>query len=260
MRAGARFALSDAPGAERDLELAKKGQPGIAAEALMMRARRLLRSSDNRAARALMAEVDRRFPKEAPAADAGYLGAWLDLQGGRYPEAVKAFEEFEQKHPSSKKRDEAGWFRALALFRLGRYPESADALDALAEDFPRSGLVPQARYWAVRSRQLGLPKADPAALAQGYEAIVGSFPGSFYAQLSIERLRELGQEPPPLFSGPPRKLAAKMPAELGLALLLAQTGLFRDAAEEASSRLAAVRGSDQALKFGHALQSLGRVR
>ncbi|MHB8875518.1 MAG: lytic transglycosylase domain-containing protein [Myxococcaceae bacterium] len=257
VRAGARFALLDTAGGEKDLDLAQKGQPAVAAEALMMRARRLLRSSDNRAARALMAEVARRFPKESVAADAGYLGAWLDLQAGRHLDAIKAFEEFEQKHPSSRKRDEAGWFRALALFRLGRHPECALALEALASAFPRSSLVPQARYWATRSRQLGLPKADAADIAPGYEAIVGSFPGSFYAQLSIERLRELGRTPPPLFTGPPRTLPSKVPPELSLALLLSQTGLFRDAADEATSRLAAVRTAEQALAFGHALQSLG---
>jgi soluble lytic murein transglycosylase len=99
-----------------------------------------------------------------------------------------------------------------------------------------------------------VPRAD---LRDAYRAIIATFPGSFYALLSSERLREGGDVPPPPFTDAPRTLKIPPPKELKLAIALARSGLLRDAGEEVSHATLAVGSADAALKFGHALQGIG---
>lgn len=254
-RASVLFALGDEAGGDAQLGavLSAKGQASIAAEALMLRARRIMRSDDNQKARDAMAEVSRRYPREPPADDAAYFAGWLDLQAKRFEAAVKTFEDFEKRHPKSRKLDEALWLRSLALIKLQKHRDARDVLDRLVKSVPRSSLVPQAKYWSIRSMQLA--GEDPIA---EYQSLIAVFPGSLYALLAGERLRELSIPPPHPFPDPPRRLEVKVPPELALALALAESGLFKDADEEVQSRMASIRGPEAALRFGHALQSLGQ--
>jgi soluble lytic murein transglycosylase len=255
LEAEALFALGKEDQALKKLDVASKGQRSVAAEAAIYRARRMLRAGDNVAARAAMAEVDKNFPKEAPGEEGGYFAGWLDLQGGRFADAVKAFAAFEKRHPSSHRRDEALWFKSLASLRQQKYAEARKSLEALTTQFPRSSLVPQARYWAVRCDQLGGSK--PPLLAPRFTEIIHQFPGSFYALLSATRLHELGVEPPTFFPDKAAGLKVEMPDALKLAVALSETGLFRDASDEVAERVWAVRSADDALQYGAALQSVG---
>ncbi len=259
VRAQAYFALGDDSRGEHQLSLAARGQPSVAAEALMLRARRAMRANDNDKARKLFAQVDARFPKESPADDAAYFAAWLDLQAGRYAEAVKGFDAFEKKHARSRRRDEALWFKSLALIRQERYGDAITQLTRLCHEFPRSSLVPQARYWMARSRQLASKSTDGGPHVAEYERLISEFPGSFYALLSAERLRESGKEPPPFFPKPPVELKVRVPEKLSLALALARAGLFRDASDEVKAQIGSVRNTSEAIAFGHALLSLGEA-
>jgi soluble lytic murein transglycosylase len=231
----------------------------VAAEALNLRARRLMKAGDNAAAREAFRALETRFPDHGLADEAGYLAAWLAMNAGDDATAVQDFAAFEKLHPRSKRRDEARWFRSYALLRLGRLAEARALLLTLASDFPKSSLVPQARYWAARARQLSsAPDAGPQVdAAKEYAELISAFPGSFYARLGVERLRELGQTPPALFPEAPRALTPKPPAALGLALALSRTGLLRDAAEEVQRAMGQVSSPDEALLWGHALQALG---
>jgi len=255
LRATVLFALGKDKDAEKQVDEASKGPPAIAAEALLLRARRALRGNDNARARSTMALIEHKYPREPAAEEAGYFGAWLDLQAGRLAESAKAFAAFETRHPRSRRRDEALWFQSLALLLQGKHGEARKALHELCRHFPKSSLVPQARYWATRSLQLS--GSSNGALLEGYEQIIRLFPGSFYALLASARLRALGQEPPASFSEPPKKLRGPPLAELKLASALAETGLIRDAAEEVQQRLESVRSAAEAVQMGHALQSMG---
>jgi soluble lytic murein transglycosylase len=263
------------------LELAAStGKPNTAAEAMMTKARRLMRAQDHQGARALMLALDQRYPDNGNAEEAGYLGSWLSLSDARFEQAVADFGAFEQRHPGARKRDEARWFRAWALFRLGRHADARNALDALIDDFPRSSLVPQARYWAIRFAQLGALRAvtvkqalDDGGVAEvkrasadggvpldvdrEYRELVQAFPGTIYGALAGERLLERQQDAPRPFTKEPLALTVKPPASLSLALELAKTGLLRDAAEEVSRVVGTVATSDDALQLGHALQTIG---
>lgn len=240
--------------AQAQLAIAAEGPPGIAAPALMVSARRLMRLNDNLAARAAFHRVDETYPDDPAAADAGYLAAWLAMNAGDFAAAIAEFDAFETKHPGSKKKDEARWFRGFAHFRAKEYAKAREVLTSLPADFPRSSLVPQAIYWAARAGQLqDKTKIDFNA---EYRAVLAAFPGTFYGLLSAERLVENGVAAALPFTAEPRSLVVKRPAALDLAASLAETGLFRDAAAEVSRALSAM-PSSEALLWGHALQSLG---
>lgn len=254
-----------ARGKERDeeglaqLAMAEKGGAAVAAEALMTRARRLMRLNDNAGARAAFQALDTRFPDSGLADEAGYLAAWLAMHAGDDATAVTDFAAYEERHPRSKKVDEARWFRSYALVRLGRLAEARALLTSLAADFPRSSLMPQAKYWATRAAQLqGAADAGEAVdVVREYTELATAFPGSFYARLAVERLRDAGATPPPLFTETPRSLTPKTPPALALAVTLSRAGLLRDAAEEVDSVVGRVSGAEDALTWGHALQALG---
>ncbi len=241
--------------AQAQLAIAADGPPSVAATALMVSARRLMRLNDNAGARAAFHRVDDTYPQDPAADDAGYLAAWLAMNAGELDVAVKEFEAYEERHAGSKKRDEARWFRGFSLLRAKRYTEAREALQSLGADFPRSSLVAQAAYWAVRAAQLQ-GTADAAVINAEYRAIVKGYPGTFYGLLSSERLSERGVDAPLPFTVEPRALVVKRPAALELASSLAQTGLFRDAAAEVSRAMSSM-PSGEALLWGHALQSLG---
>ncbi|MFZ5468075.1 MAG: transglycosylase SLT domain-containing protein [Myxococcota bacterium] len=259
-RASVLFAAGSNEEAENALDRALTGPASVAAEAAMLRARRLMRADENRKAREAMTQIDRKYPKEPAALDAAFLVGWLDLQGGQLTDAVKAFASYEERYPRSRKLDEAMWYRALASIRLGRFADADLALTGLVARFPRSSLVPQAQYWIARSNHLRMPAgstgADPTPVIEGYQRVRTLFPGTFYAVLATERLRELGREVVEVFP-PPKALEVAVPKELELALALAKAGLFRDAGEEVKNRLATARTARKALELGHALQSLG---
>ncbi|MGA9522262.1 MAG: transglycosylase SLT domain-containing protein [Myxococcaceae bacterium] len=249
------FGKGQEEAAEGLLDKVIKGPSSLAAEAAWTRARRALKKSDRERAHALMLDVAKSWPKERVADDALYLAGWLDLQESRFDAAVEVFGLFEKQFPRSSRLDEALWFKSLAQLRKSDFAGAQATLKGLMAKFPRSSLVPQAKYWAARATQLSGAKGE--AVAPEYIALIETFPGSFYALMSQARLRELGQKPPAPFPSKPAALEAEVPTSLEKAVLLAKAGLFRDANEEVDTQLARVRGAEQALTFGHALQRLG---
>lgn len=256
VRAQALFARGQKGPAEEALAVARRGPPPVAAEAAFLTARRAMKGDDNTAARKLMLAVEKEFPHESPALEAGFFVGWLDLQAGRFEDAVKAFAGFDERHANARRRDEALWYRALAHLRLGQYPQSRAVLDTLVNTFPKSSLVPQARYWAARSQALEGASAD--VIGPAYEGVITGAPNSYYALLASERLRELGRQPPAAFPEAPRPPAGQeVPAELKLAVALSEAGLFREASEDVRARTARIRTAEQALPFAGALLRLG---
>ncbi len=141
----------------------------------------------------------------------------------------------------------------LALIRLSNWAEADRALRELVERYPKSSLVPQARYWRARVKHLAGGNA-----IDDYLDVVRTYPASFYALVASERMRELGAKPPPLFAERPHLPAQAQPSpELALPRALAAAGLWREADEELRSRLGQVHTPEQALRVG---SSLARAR
>jgi len=255
LRARAYHAQGRTADADKALALARKGPAAVAAQADLLVARRTLRADDNDKARTLMAALDRKYPSQ-PAGDEGaFFAGWLDLQAGRYANAVEAFSAFETRYPRSRRRDEGMWFRALAHLRLEEYAKARGALESFLAAYPKSNMGPQARYWMARSRELEGAKAE--SLGPAYTAVISSAPASFYALMASERLRALGLKAPVHFPAPPKQLELPRPPELALAVELTRAGLFRDAADEVEAHAGRLRSADQALPFTHALLALG---
>lgn len=287
-RAVALFAAGDESNASAALSRALAGPAPVAAEALMLQARRAMRAGDNRLGQQLLQTLTQKYPLEVGADEAAYLAAWLSLQSGDLADAVNGFVAFEQQHPNAKKLDEARWFRGFALYRAGQLERAREVLLSLLIDYPRSSLVPQARYWAARARHraqgepmadagsrlpriadggvvvpidggavdAGVPKAGPS-VADEYRQVVAAYPGTFYALLASTRVQQLGEAAPVIFADAPRELKVQMPPALQLAQLLSRAGLYRDAAEESQRVLSTVTGATAALQYGHAFQRVG---
>jgi soluble lytic murein transglycosylase len=254
-RAQALYPLGRAEEGDAALEVAAQGPPSTASEALLVRARRLLKLNDNTGALQKFQEVSRKYPAELASEEADFFIGWLALEEARTATAAQTLEAFEKRHPESRRRDDACWFRALSFIRLGNWAEADRALRELVERYPKSTLVPQARYWRARVKHLagGTPAED-------YLDVVHAYPASFYALVASERLRELGVKPPPLFVERPH-LPGQAPTspELALPRALAAAGLWREAADELRLRLGQVHTPEQALRVGSSLALLGEA-
>ena len=241
---------------DAQIALAAKGPPEVAAEALLIRARRELKGDDNPKTRALMQEVVAAGPRTPAGEEAAYFVGWLSLRDDRFDEAAKSFDAYLKRFPRTHRRDEVQWFRALALLRAAKYPDARAAALELVQSSPRSQLVPQALYWAARASQLSGAAADD--VAPDFQRVVDEFPASFYGLLARARLQELGR---PATTGLPTIGPAPAPAPLPPALevvrALQKAGLLQDAEAEAEAQARAVRGTEKALELGTALQGLG---
>jgi soluble lytic murein transglycosylase len=109
--------------ARTELEVALRGPPSIAAQALNTLARRSMRLTDNVVARETFKKLDTTYPTDSQADDAHYLGAWLAMNSGEFETAVSEFAAFEDHHPSSKKPSKIMWtylmVERLRCFRSG---------------------------------------------------------------------------------------------------------------------------------------------
>jgi len=255
LRAQAFFALNRVEDAEEALAVAAAGPPATAAEAMLVRARRLLKLDEHGRAVERLQEISKKFAGEPASEEADYFLGWLALQDGKLQAAADALESFERKHPESRRRDEACWFRALAQIRAASWAEADRALRELQERYPRSSLIPQAKYWRVRVKHLAGGKP-----VDEYQDILKLYPHSFYGLVAQERLRELGVKPEAFFTERPHLPTKVVQApELTLPRALATAGLWRESAEELKARLGAVHTPEAALRVGTALARVGEA-
>jgi soluble lytic murein transglycosylase len=142
----------------------------------------------------------------------------------------------------------------LALLLKRNYAAAEKTFEKLIQALPHSDFVPQARYWSIRCEQLrGSPRDD---VPSQYLQLVQLFPGTLYAILAQERLRELGEDPPLPFTDPPRVGDEPVPANLRLTAELVASGLLSDADREIETQVRGVRSEDQARHLGYVLQRL----
>ncbi len=254
--------------AEPALVLAAKGSKEVAAEALLLKARRQMRLGQNEQARTTFEMLARAYPLDRNADEAGYLAAWLSITLHEDEKAVAAFAGFEKANPHSRRRDEARWFQGYALYRLGRFEEARRCLLGLVEDFPKSQLVAQARYWSVRALEgleyladAGTPDAGKPSVTQivaEYEALRTSAPLSFYAVLGRERLRARGVATSNWMPEISREVPnAPTPKALTLFELLSTNGLVVDAEASLDEVLGQVKNDSDASTFAQALTRRG---
>lgn len=95
--------------------------------------------------------LKKNYPASLYTDQALYLRGYLELQKGRFAEALKAFSELDQKKPLSVKRPEALFAMGMTYKKLG-LPKMADSvLKRLQKSYPGS---PESRRAALERRLL----------------------------------------------------------------------------------------------------------
>lgn len=181
---------------------------GSAAEAMFHGARALSRADrDDDAIRWYHKVVD-RYPKTAWAEEAQYLSGWLELNRGKYREAIPPLEESLRRYPRSKWVDDALWSLGMAHYFLGEWDRARDRLEALAR---RGGSLEGGKgmYWLARIDQRLDRKSDAIT---AYQATIAKFPFSWYALLAHARLEGLGEDVPPFGVAAPKARGPKLAA------------------------------------------------
>src|SRR5262249_59750144 len=118
-----------------------------AAEALFHGARSLSRADLDDQAIAVYAQVIQKYPSSEYASEAQFLSGWLELNRGRYRDALPALFATLARYGSSRWAAEATWYLGLAHFLLG---EPADAL-------PFFERIPTAKRRSCRAPSLPPP-------------------------------------------------------------------------------------------------------
>lgn len=158
------------------------------AEAMFHGARALSRADDDDRAITWYRKVVDKYPRSEWAQEAQFLIGWLELNRGRYAQAIEPLEQVIRKYPRSKWVDDAQWFAGLAHYLQGEWQPARTQLTALAQ---RGGALEagKGQYWLARIDERE-GKADTARTA--YLALVKRWPFSWYALLARARLRAAG--------------------------------------------------------------------
>ena len=183
---------------------------GSAAEAMFHGARALSRADRDDDAIRWYHRVVENYPSSEYAKEAAYLAGWLELNRGKYKEAIAPLEDSLRRYPKSKWVDDALWSLGMAHYFLGQWDKAQGRLEALAK---RGGSLEGGKgmYWLARIAQR-LDKRD-AALA-GYRATIARYPFSWYALLAHARLDAQKLDVPPFGVAAPKPRGPKLAATI----------------------------------------------
>jgi soluble lytic murein transglycosylase len=167
----------------------------LAASAAYQHARALMRAGQEPKARAALAGVLRRYPRDTAAASAALflLGDLVsddraDQQARGYYRRVVA------GYPTSHFAPTAAFRAAMIALLADSATAAAGEFDTLAKRYPRSGEATPAVYWAGRAWALA---GDSAAAAERWQQLAAGDPGSYYTGLAASRLGLTPWAPPP---------------------------------------------------------------
>jgi soluble lytic murein transglycosylase len=166
----------------------------LAASAAYQHARALMRAGQEPKARAALARVLRRYPRDTAAASAALflLGDLVsddraDQQARGYYRRVVA------GYPTSHFAPTAAFRAAMIALLADSATAAAAEFDTLAKRYPRSGEATPAVYWAGRAWALA---GDSAAAAERWQQLAAGDPGSYYTGLAASRLGLTSWAPP----------------------------------------------------------------
>ena len=173
------------------VELAKITAPrAMAADAALLRARSLLELDRDRAAKALLRAIPKRFPHDtAAAAGALYLLADLATDEKRDLAARDAMRDVAKRYPTSSLAPAATFRAALIALVHGRSAVAGNELDTLIVRYDRSTDALAAMYWSGRAWER---HGDTARAVVRWNQVLARDPLSYY---SAQAARRLGEEP-----------------------------------------------------------------
>jgi soluble lytic murein transglycosylase len=168
----------------------------------------LARSAQNDGTQQQMVEnLKARFPQSQWLAEALFSSGNMYMLRRDYPQAINYYSYLATHFPSNKNSAAAHWRAGWLLYRQGNFSDAARIFDEQIRLFPDDTERAAALYW--RGRLYEMEDHKPAQAAANYRAVVSRYQHYFYAQMSRERLKVLGQpelvsqhidgyEPPPV--------------------------------------------------------------
>ena len=169
--------------------LAKITAPrAMAADAALLRARSLLELNRDRAAKALLRKIPKRFPHDTAAASGAlYLLADLATDDKRDLAARDAMRDVARRYPTSRLAPAATFHAALIAYVHGRARTAAEELDTLTVHYDQSSEALAALYWSGRA---WAKQGDSARAVVRWNQILARDPLSYYAAQAARRLDE----------------------------------------------------------------------
>jgi soluble lytic murein transglycosylase len=168
----------------------------------------LARSAQNDGAQQqLVEDLKQRFPQSQWLAEALFSSGNMYMLRRDYPQAINYYSYLALHFPSNKNSAAAHWRAGWLLYREGNFADAARIFDEQIKLFPDDTERAAALYW--RGRLYEMQDHKPALATTNYRAVVSRYQHYFYAQMSRERLKVLGQpelvsqridgyEPPPV--------------------------------------------------------------
>ncbi|MGI8770067.1 MAG: transglycosylase SLT domain-containing protein [Acidobacteriaceae bacterium] len=154
--------------------------------------------------RALVGQMEQRFPTSPWLAEALYTSGNMYLLRKDYPHAIEFYGELAKRfpvickgHPTTPCSDYAPsshWRAAWLNYRIGQYSEAARLFDEQIAVYPGGKEIPGALYW--RGRVYQDEESSPAKAAAYYLAVKNTYLHYFYAQVAAQHLTELGNITP----------------------------------------------------------------
>ena len=155
----------------------------------------LARNKDDAATQqSLITQMEQRFPHSPWLAEALYSSGNMYLLRKDYPQAIVYYGELAARFPTHHYAPSSQWKAAWLNYRLGNYSIAAVGFDKQIALYPGGKEIPAALYWRGR---LYADQEHQAPMAVAYYQTVSRvFEHYYYAQMSRQRLAELGAVAP----------------------------------------------------------------
>jgi soluble lytic murein transglycosylase len=227
----------------------------LAGQAAYQRARIVMTSSGNDAARTALRDVVTRFAADTDAASAAlYLLADLSTDVGADDQAKSFYQQLYRVYPTSSRASAARFHAAVIAMAAGDAKSAALAFDSLVVVSPKADDALAARYWAGRAwvQASNKPFADAR-----WKDIIAQSPTSYYSFASAKRLGVPAWTPKDSVNTLPR--VAAVDSAIARATLLEQLGMDVEAKFEFDALDAsASTSSDRALATAAAFIAHGQ--
>ena len=149
---------------------------------------------DSNALETLVTQMEQRFQDSPWLAEALYTSANMYLLKKDYPQAIVYYTELATRFPTHRYAPSSHWKAAWLNYRLGNYSAAALLFDKQIALYAGGKEIPAALYW--RGRLYADEEHQPAMAAAYYQTVSRTFEHYYYAQLSRDRLAELGSVSP----------------------------------------------------------------
>jgi len=142
--------------------------------------------------RALLDQMEQRFPQSRWLEEALYSGGNMYLIKRDAGHAIEYYGELFHRFPNSTYAPSSHWRTAWLNYRTRNYPEAARLMEEQIAKYPASAEAPSALYW--RGRMYEDPEKNYSQAANFYTALTNGYRNFYYAILARERLRMMGAQ------------------------------------------------------------------